>query len=83
LNIFSQQLFTKFDFGRISHFTGYNGGAAYTPPAFRVFTTHQMPAAGAMTLNLAGSGNLDSFTQTLMALLFRHLTISLNRINSR
>jgi hypothetical protein len=36
-----------------------------------------MPASGAMTLNLAGSGYFDSFAQALMALLLRHLTISL------
>jgi hypothetical protein len=36
-----------------------------------------MPAAGAMTLKLAGSGYFYSFAQTLMALLLRHLTIPL------
>ena len=77
LNIFSQYLLTEFDFGRISHFTGHNSRAADAPSAFCVFAAHQVPAAGTMALNLAGSGNLDSLTQSLMALLFRHLSISL------
>jgi hypothetical protein len=77
LNICSQYLIAEFDFGRISHFTGYNSRAADAPSAFCVFTAHQMPSAGAMAFNLAGSGNFNSLSQSFMALLFRHLTISL------
>jgi hypothetical protein len=80
MNIFSPYLIAEFNPGRISHFIGYNRRTADAPSAFCVFTAHQMPTAGAMALNLAGSGNLNSFAQSLMALLFRHLTISFNRI---
>jgi hypothetical protein len=76
-DIFSQHLFAEFDFGGTSHFVGYNSRTAEASATFRIFTAHQMPTTGAMTLNLAGSGNFDSFAQSLMALLFRHLTISL------
>ena len=79
-NIFPRYLFAEFNPGRFSHFVGHNTHAADAPSAFCVFATHQMPVAGAMVLYLAGSGNLDSFAQSLMGLLFRHLTISLNRI---
>ena len=80
LNMFSRYLFAKFNLGCIGHFICHNSRTANAPSAFGVFTAHQMPAAGAMALYLAGSGNLDSFAQSLMGLLFRHLTISLNRI---
>ena len=80
LNIFPRYLFAEFNLGCIGHFIGHNSLTADTPSAFSVFTAHQMPVAGAMALYLAGSGNLDSFAQSLMGLLFRHLTISLNRI---
>ena len=82
-NTFPWYLNAEFNPGRISHFTGHNIHAADAPSAFGVFTAHQMTAASAFALYLAGSGNLDSFAQSLMALLFRHLTISLNRINSK
>ena len=77
LSIFSMYLFAEFNLGRLSHFIAHNIRAAYASSAFGVFAAHQMPAAGSFTLDLAGSGNLDSFTQSFMALLFRHLTISL------
>ena len=80
MNIFSLYLNAEFNPDRIGHFIRYNSRAANAPSAFSVFTAHQMPAAGAMALYLAGSGNLDSFAQSLMGLLFRHLTISFNRI---
>ena len=80
LNIHSLFLFAEFNLGRIGHFTGHNIRAADAPSALCVFTAHQMPAAGSFASDLAGSSNLDSFAQSLMALLFRHLTISLNRI---
>jgi hypothetical protein len=80
LNIQSLYLIAEFNFGRMGHCIGHNSRTANTPSAFSVFSAHQMPAAGAMALYLAGSGNLDSFSQSLMALLFRHLTISLYRI---
>lgn len=79
LNIFSLYLIAEFNPDFIGHCIGHNSRAANTSSAFSVFTAHQMPAAGAMALYLAGSGNLDSFAQSLMGLLFRHLTISLNR----
>jgi hypothetical protein len=82
LNIFSLNLIAEFNPDRISHFIGHNSRTADASSAFCVFSAHQMPATGAMTLYLAGSGNLNSFAQSLMALLFRHLTISFNRIYS-
>ncbi len=57
----------------MGHFFGHNSVTADAPSVFSVFTAHQMPVAGAMVLYLAGSGNLDSFFQSLMGLLFRHL----------
>ena len=80
LNIVSLYLIAEFNPGCMDHFIGHNSRATNAPSAFSVFTAHQMPVAGAMALYLAGSGNLDSFAQSLMGLLFRHLTISLNRI---
>ena len=77
LNIFSLYLLAEFDFGRTSHFTGYNIRAADASSSFCVFAAHQMPATGSMPLNFAGSGNFNSFAQSFMTLLFRHLTISL------
>jgi hypothetical protein len=77
LNIFSLYLFAKLNLSRFGHFIAYNIRAADVSSAFCIFTAHQMSAAGAMPLNLTGSGNLDSFAQSFMALLFRHLTISL------
>ncbi len=79
-NIFSQYLFAEFNPGCFGRFFGHNSRTADAPSVFSVFTAHQMPVAGAMVLYLAGSSNLDSFAQSFMALLFRHLTISLNRI---
>lgn len=75
-DIFSEHLLTEFDFSRTRHFAGDDSSAAEASAAFRIFAAHQMPAAGAMTLKLAGGGNLDSLAQTLMALLLRHSTIS-------
>lgn len=83
LKIFSLYLFAEFNPGCMGHFIGHNSRTANAPSAFSVFTAHQMPAAGAMALYLAVSGNLDSFAQSLMAFLFRHLNISLNRINTK
>ena len=80
LNIFSLYLIAEFNPGCMGHCIGHNSRAANAPSAFSVFLAHKMPAAGTMALYLAGSGNLDSFAQSLMGLLFRHLTISLNRI---
>ena len=71
-DIFSQCLLTKLDFSRSCHFVGHNSRITEASAAFCVFTAHQMSAAGAMTLNLAGSGYFYSFAQTLMALLLRH-----------
>jgi hypothetical protein len=51
----------------------HNRRAAYPPSTFWVFTAHKMTAAGSFMLDLAGSGNLDSFAQPFMGLLFRHL----------
>jgi hypothetical protein len=81
-NIFSLYL-TEFNFGRMGHCIVHNNRTADMPSALSVFSAHQMPAAGAMALYLAGSGNLDSFAQSLMGLLFRHLTISFDRIYSK
>jgi hypothetical protein len=77
LNILSLYLLAEFNLGRISHFTGYNSSAANVSPAFCVFAAHQVPATGSMPLNFAGSGYFNSFAQSFMTLLFRHLTISL------
>jgi len=61
----------------MGHCIIHNNRTADVPSAFSVFSAHQMPTPGAMALYLAGSGNLDSFAQSLMGLLFRHQTISL------
>jgi hypothetical protein len=60
-DIFSQYLLTELDFSRICHFVEHNSRIAEASAAFCVFTAHQMSAAGAMTLNLAGSGYFYSF----------------------
>ena len=71
--ISSQNLLTEFDLGCLSHRTGHKSGTAYASSTLGVLTAHKMPTAGVFSPNLAGSGNLDSFAQALMGLLFRHL----------
>lgn len=71
-SIVNLYLFAEFNPGCIGHCIVHNSRTANAPSAFCVFTAHQMPAAGAMALYLAGSSNLDSFAQSFMTLLFRH-----------
>jgi hypothetical protein len=73
LIILAQRLFTESNPGCFTRRTGHNSRAADAPSAFGVFTAHKMTTAGALALDLTRSGNLDSFAQPLMGLLFRHL----------
>ena len=73
-------LFAECDPGRLGRCAGHCGRTADAPSAFGVFAAHKMASAGAFSLDLARSGNLDSFAQTLVGLLFRHLITFLKRI---
>jgi len=70
--LLSRRLFAQFNPGPFSRRGSHNSRAGYPPSTLGVFTAHKMTATGAFALDLAGSGNLDSFAQTLMRLLFRH-----------
>ena len=43
------------------------------PSPFGVFAAHKMTAAAATSSDFTGSGDFDSFAQTLMGFLFWHL----------
>ncbi len=56
--------------------TGHDSRPAYAPSAFGVFGAHKVTTARALAFDLAARSDFDSFTQTLMGLLFRHLANS-------
>ncbi len=66
-------LLTQFNPGCFSHRARHKRRASHSPSAFCVFTAHKMTTTGAFVLDLPCSGNLDSFFQPFMGLLFRHL----------
>jgi len=69
-------LLAESDFGYFSHCLVHNRGACDSSASFGVFGAHKMSAAGLFVLDLAGGGDFNSFTQPLMAFLFRHLRYS-------
>jgi hypothetical protein len=71
--LLSSSLLTQLDPDRFRRCAFHNRRAAYPPSTFCVFTAHKMTTSGAFVFDLAGSGNLDSFAQPFMGLLFRHL----------
>jgi hypothetical protein len=73
-------LLTQCNPGSLSHRAFHSCRAVKPPSAFCVFTTHKMATTGAFVLDLAGSGNLDSFSQPFMGFLFRHLTNPLKNL---
>jgi hypothetical protein len=75
--LFSRYLLTEFNSGCFSHSTCHISRAAHSSATFGIFTAHKMTATGTLVTDLACSGNLDSFAQSLMGFLFRHLVKSL------
>jgi hypothetical protein len=65
--------FSKLDSDCSGRLTGNSCRTFYMPPPFGVFAAHKMTAADAMSEDFTGSGNFDSFFQTLMGFLFWHL----------
>jgi hypothetical protein len=68
-----RRLFAQCNPGLFSRHGSHNSRAGYPPSTLGVFTAHKMTGTSALAPDLAGSGNLDSFAQPLMCLLFRHL----------
>jgi hypothetical protein len=69
---------SKLDSDCSGRFTGNSCRTFYMPSPFGVFAAQKMTAADAMSEDFTGSGNFDSFAQTLMGFLFWHLIGSLN-----
>jgi hypothetical protein len=67
-------LLTQCNPGRLSQRACHSRCIAEPPSTFSVFTAHKMATTGFFVLNLAVSGNLDSFAQPFMGFLFWHLT---------
>jgi hypothetical protein len=75
--LFILYLLTKFGPDCLSRCAFHNRRAAHTPSTFCVFTAHKMTTTATFMPDFAGSGDLDSFSQALMCLLFRHLAVPL------
>jgi len=71
-------LFTKPDFDCFSCRTGYNSRTSHPPSILGIFTAHKMTATASLPPDLTSSGDFDSFAQTFVGFLFRHLIDSLN-----
>jgi hypothetical protein len=60
-----------------SRSAGDNCRTFYPPAPFGVLTAHKMAAAAASPVDFTGSGDFNSFFQTLVGFLFWHLISSL------
>ena len=74
--VFVWCLFAHRDLGRLGGRAVHDGRAADSPSPFGVLAAHKMSRPGATSLDLAGSGDLDSLCHPLVGLLFRHLQYS-------
>jgi hypothetical protein len=61
------------------HSAGYNFGTADTSAAFCVFAAHQVAAERTLSADFAFGGHFNTFAQSLVGLLFRHITVSFKR----
>lgn len=56
--------------------TGHEGRITNPSSSFGIFSAHKVASKGSFAFELAGSCYFDSFFQTLMGFLFRHITNS-------